>query len=45
LARIDEFLEEILKRNGSDLHFMAGGTPRIRQYGKLMNLRDEKLPA
>jgi twitching motility protein PilT len=43
VARIDEFLEEILKRNGSDLHFMAGGPPRIRQYGKLLNLREEKL--
>ena len=37
------FLEEVLKRNGSDLHFMAGGPPRIRQYGRLMNLREEKL--
>jgi len=26
-----------LKRNGSDLHFMAGGPPRIRQYGRLMS--------
>ncbi|MBS1199683.1 MAG: twitching motility protein PilT [Proteobacteria bacterium] len=43
MARIDELLEEILKRNGSDLHFMAGGPPRIRQYGRLMVLREEKL--
>jgi Tfp pilus assembly pilus retraction ATPase PilT len=33
LAKIDEYLEEILKRDGSDLHFMAGDPPRIRQYG------------
>jgi twitching motility protein PilT len=45
LARIDEYLEEILKRNGSDLHFMAGGPPRIRQYGKLMTLREDRLAA
>jgi twitching motility protein PilT len=43
LARIDEFLEEILKRDGSDLHFMAGDPPRIRQYGKLTELRPERL--
>jgi len=43
LARIDEFLEEIMKRDGSDLHFMSGGPPRIRQYGRLMNLREERL--
>ena len=35
VAKIDEYLEEILKRDGSDLHFMAGDPPRIRQYGKL----------
>ena len=45
MARIDEFLEDILKRNGSDLHFMAGGPPRVRQYGRLQGLRDERLSA
>jgi twitching motility protein PilT len=45
LARIDEYLEEILKRDGSDLHFMAGDPPRIRQYGKLSELRAERIPA
>jgi twitching motility protein PilT len=43
VARVDEFLEEILKRDGSDLHFMAGDPPRIRQYGRLSNLRVEPL--
>jgi twitching motility protein PilT len=43
LAKIDEYLEEILKRDGSDLHFMAGDPPRIRQYGKLAPLRTERL--
>jgi twitching motility protein PilT len=45
LARIDEYLEEVLKRDGSDLHFMAGDPARIRQYGKLANLRTERLSA
>jgi twitching motility protein PilT len=43
LARVDEYLEEILHRDGSDLHFMAGDPPRIRQYGKLSGLRADKL--
>ena len=43
MAKIDEYLEEILKRDGSDLHFMAGDPPRIRQYGKLAPLRVERL--
>ena len=45
MARIDEYLEEILKRDGSDLHFMAGDPPRIRLYGNLSNLRAERLGA
>jgi twitching motility protein PilT len=45
LPKIDEYLEEILKRDGSDLHFMAGDPARIRQYGKLSNLRSERLAA
>jgi len=45
VAKIDEYLEEILKRDGSDLHFMAGDPPRIRQYGKLASLRTERLGA
>ena len=43
MARIDEFLEEVLKKDGSDLHFMAGDPPRIRQYGKLTTLRPDTL--
>ncbi len=43
MARIDEYLEEVLKRNGSDLHFMAGNPPRIRQYGALIKMREELL--
>ena len=45
MAKIDEFLEDVLKQDGSDLHFMAGDPPRIRQYGKLAPLRTERLSA
>ena len=45
MAKIDEFLEDILKQDGSDLHFMAGDPPRIRQYGKLGPLRSDRLSA
>jgi len=45
MARVDDYLEEILKQDGSDLHFMAGDPPRIRQYGNLSNLRVERLAA
>ena len=41
--RIDEYLREVLARSGSDLHFVAGDPPRIRLYGELQALRDEKL--
>ena len=43
MARIDEFLAEVLNRKGSDLHFLAGDPPRIRLYGDLLQLRPEKL--
>jgi len=45
LRRIDEFLKEIIARNGSDLHFIAGDPPRIRQYGELHPLRSEPMTA
>lgn len=43
MAHIDEFLKEVLERKGSDLHFMAGGPPRIRLYGDLTPLRNDPL--
>jgi twitching motility protein PilT len=43
MATIDTFLLEVLEKRGSDLHFIAGDPPRIRQYGDLMALRPEKL--
>src|SRR3984885_3636708 len=35
MPAIDEFLTQVLQGNGSDLHFLAGDPPRIRQYGEL----------
>jgi twitching motility protein PilT len=43
MPAIDSYLTEILEKRGSDLHFIAGDPPRIRQYGDLMPLRPEKL--
>src|SRR3954464_11713079 len=41
--KIDEYLKEVLMKNGSDLHFIAGDPPRVRLYGKLQALRPEPL--
>jgi twitching motility protein PilT len=41
--RIDEYLRDVLAKNGSDLHFVAGDPPRIRLYGELQSLREENL--
>jgi twitching motility protein PilT len=43
MARIDEYLAEVVQKKGSDLHFIAGDPPRIRLYGELQPLRAEKL--
>src|SRR6187402_667399 len=43
--RIDEYLKEIITRSGSDLHFIAGDPPRIRQYGELHSLRPDPMTA
>jgi twitching motility protein PilT len=45
MAHIDSFLEEILKRRGSDLHFLAGDPPRVRLHGELAALQPEPLAA
>lgn len=43
--RIDAYLQEVLQKGGSDLHFIAGDPPRIRLYGELQPLRNEVLDA
>jgi twitching motility protein PilT len=45
MAQIDQFLEELIRRRGSDLHFIAGDPPRIRLHGELAPLRNEVLTA
>jgi len=45
MARIDEYLNEVLQRKGSDLHFLAGDPPRLRVYGDLTALRPDPLKA
>ena len=45
MPAIDAFLTQVLERDGSDLHFLAGDPPRVRQYGELKPLRSELLGA
>ena len=45
MAAIDSFLNEILDKKGSDLHFLAGDPARIRLYGDLSPLKPEPLTA
>jgi twitching motility protein PilT len=45
MARIDEYLAEVITRKGSDLHFIAGDPPRIRLYGELQPMRPDALAA
>jgi twitching motility protein PilT len=45
MAQIDQLLEEVLRRRGSDLHFLAGDPPRIRLHGELTPLRGEPTAA
>jgi twitching motility protein PilT len=42
---IDNYLNQVLERNGSDLHFLAGDPPRVRQYGELKALSPVALSA
>jgi twitching motility protein PilT len=43
VSQIDEYLKQVLVRNGSDLHFIAGEPPRARIYGELQILAAETL--
>jgi twitching motility protein PilT len=45
MPAIDQYLTKVLESNGSDLHFLAGDPPRIRQYGDLKPLSDQPLVA
>jgi twitching motility protein PilT len=43
MGKIDRYLQEALKRNASDLHFVSGGPVRARIHGDLQILMEEKL--
>jgi twitching motility protein PilT len=45
MAAIDPYLNQVIERDGSDLHFLAGDPPRVRQYGELKALSNEPLSA
>src|SRR5271167_3761677 len=45
MPAIDAYLHQVLEQNGSDLHFLAGDPPRVRQYGELKPLSPEPLTA
>jgi twitching motility protein PilT len=45
VSQIDDYLKQVLARNGSDLHFIAGEPPRARIYGELQILAAETLAA
>jgi twitching motility protein PilT len=43
MPALDAYLGEVLDKKGSDLHFIAGDPPRIRLYGDITPLRQERL--
>lgn len=45
MNEIDPYLQQLVVRNGSDLHFIAGEPPRVRVYGELQILAPETLGA
>src|ERR1700732_4355591 len=45
MAVIDSYLTQVLEKNGSDLHFLAGDPARVRQYGELKTITDQPLAA
>ncbi|MDH4023264.1 MAG: PilT/PilU family type 4a pilus ATPase, partial [Gammaproteobacteria bacterium] len=45
MSVIDEYLKQVVVRDGSDLHFIAGEPPRARIYGELQILAPETLAA
>ncbi|MFM1885014.1 MAG: hypothetical protein RL026_171 [Pseudomonadota bacterium] len=44
MAVIDRFLRDLVAREGSDLHLMAGDPPRLRLHGELLPMEPEPLP-
>lgn len=44
MAIIDQFLEEVVLKKGSDLHFVTGSKPMIRVNGLLTPIREDEIP-
>lgn len=45
MARIDTFLELVVKQNGSDLHMVSGNPPRVRINGDTLAIKYRELSA
>jgi len=45
MARIDTFLDLLVKQEGSDLHLVSGNPPRIRLHGELIGVKYRELTA
>ncbi|MCC5793900.1 MAG: type IV pilus twitching motility protein PilT [Chromatiales bacterium] len=45
MNEIDQYLRQLVAKNGSDLHFIGGEPPRARVYGELQILAPETLSA
>jgi len=45
MAEMNDYLQMLIERNGSDLHIMAGLPPRMRVYGELDVFEKEPLSA
>ncbi len=43
MSLIRELLQELIERNGSDLHLIAGDPPRMRLHGDLITMREDIL--
>ena len=43
MSVISPLVQEMVERDGSDLHLVAGDPPRMRLYGDLITMRDEPL--
>ena len=43
MPKIDEFLQQALKQNASDLHFVSGDPVRARVHGGLKPMRNDRL--
>jgi twitching motility protein PilT len=45
MRTMDEYLQELVKKDGSDLHYIAGQPVRMRVYGELLPCEPETLKA